>query len=375
MALSVGSAGQTVRELQEGLNLLMPTKLPLLATDGRFGSKTQARVKEFQRSKGLVDDGIVGSLTMAAFEQALRLLGLLPGPPTPANQSVRSINQTILGVNGPGNLIPQIIPSIEVIAESTFRAGVPTNAPSFRSVAPTTGRLGIFAAKKGDLERAVILLLPASGTPDRVMICISQGFGQAIDTVGKLGFNNPLSPALINFVLLKHVINRWGAQTLASRKQMAFLYIVRSEGKGKSELGPFANDGAFVKQTLTELVSLTSNAFTFDTVEAFTFSSGILDFNPFLTSIGGQLNVKAVYSLDPNPRNPARQPAGAVRKQFSRSPVLAAGFESMPLNRWQNESSFAIRQTFAKNGQGFEFQYLHNHCVPKYLLHLGVQTS
>lgn len=103
---------------------------------------------------------------------------------------------------------------------------------------PNVGRLGIFAAKKGDAERALILLLPATTKPDRVIIAITQGFGQAIDTVGPLGFNNPLSPKLIQFVLLKHVINRWGTQTLASKKQMAFLYIVRSGQGKKGELGP-----------------------------------------------------------------------------------------------------------------------------------------
>jgi hypothetical protein len=36
-----------------------------------------------------------------------------------------------------------------------------------------------------------------------------------------------------------------------------------------------------MRQTLTELVSLTNNAFSFDNVESFTFSSGINDFNRF----------------------------------------------------------------------------------------------
>jgi hypothetical protein len=372
VALSIGSVGQSVRELQAALNQVMPDRLPLLAVDGMFGPKTQGRVKEFQQSKGLVGDGVVGALTRAAIEQALRLLGLLPVPPTPGGQAVRPIIQAILGMNAPGNLIPQIIPAIEVIAEGTFRAGDASNEFAFRSIPPTTGRLGIFAARKGDLERAVILLLPPTGMPDRVLICITQGFGQAAETLEPLGWSDPLSPALINFVLLKHVINRWGAQTLASRKKMAFLYVVRAKGK---ELGPFANDGAFVRQTLTELVSLTSGAFSFDSVEAFTFSSGILDFNPFVSSLDGHLNVRAVYNIDPNPATPARQPSGASRKQFKRSPGLAAGFESMPLNRWKNESRFPVRQTFAKKGSDWQFEYLHNHCMPKYALHLGLQLS
>src|SRR5262245_24717458 len=164
MALSIGSIGDAVRELQAGLNRLA-SNLAKLVEDGKFGPKTQGRVKEFQRSKSLKDDGIVGSLTMAALQEALRLLGLLPTPPSGA---VRSINTEILGMNAPGNLIPQILPSIDVISEATFRPGVVNNAFSFRSTAPNVGRLGIFAAKKGADERALILLLPATTKPDRV---------------------------------------------------------------------------------------------------------------------------------------------------------------------------------------------------------------
>lgn len=52
--LKKGSRGAEVRILQ--------TKLQLLA-DGIFGSITEEAVKEFQRSKGLVADGIVGDKT------------------------------------------------------------------------------------------------------------------------------------------------------------------------------------------------------------------------------------------------------------------------------------------------------------------------
>lgn len=54
--LKKGSRGSEVRILQ--------TKLQLL-TDGIFGTITEEAVKEFQRSKGLVADGIVGDTTWA----------------------------------------------------------------------------------------------------------------------------------------------------------------------------------------------------------------------------------------------------------------------------------------------------------------------
>lgn len=372
MNLSIGASGSQVRELQGFLNLL-PTRLPLLATDGRFGPKTRDRVQEFQRSNHLAPDGIVGPLTMNMITDALRLLGLLPLPP--AVQAVRPINQQILGMaGGTDNLIQQIFPPIMVISSATFRPGDQRNRPGFITAAGMVGRLGIFAAQKGGVERAVILVLAPTGTPNRVNICITQGFGQASTTLDPLGWSNPLSPPFVQFALLKHVINRWGAQTLASKKPMAFLYILRA--KGTNELGPFANDGAFVRQVLTELVALTSNAFSFDHVEAFTFSSGISEFNVFSRSLAGHLNVEAVYNIDPNPAITAAAPQGAVRKQFVSGQTFRGsvppGFEFMPEARWANEPAFPTRNTFKRPPI---FNYLHNHCMPLYALHLGIQLS
>ena len=52
--LKIGSTGEDVKLLQ--------TKLGL-TPDGVFGPGTEKKVKEWQRSNGLVDDGIVGQLS------------------------------------------------------------------------------------------------------------------------------------------------------------------------------------------------------------------------------------------------------------------------------------------------------------------------
>ncbi len=59
------SQGDDVGFLQEQLNAQPPTALPLLTLDGKFGRKTQARVREFQGNTGLNTDGIVGPKTWA----------------------------------------------------------------------------------------------------------------------------------------------------------------------------------------------------------------------------------------------------------------------------------------------------------------------
>ena len=55
--LKKGSKGEDVKTLQKALNIKV---------DGDFGTKTETAVKEFQKSKGLVADGIVGKKTWEA---------------------------------------------------------------------------------------------------------------------------------------------------------------------------------------------------------------------------------------------------------------------------------------------------------------------
>jgi hypothetical protein len=82
--LRLGSRGPAVVELQKGLNLMSSTLAPL-ATDGIYGSKSAARVQEFQRGQQLVPDGVTGPLTWDAFLTMLANIqkGIPPVPATP----------------------------------------------------------------------------------------------------------------------------------------------------------------------------------------------------------------------------------------------------------------------------------------------------
>ena len=79
------STGAAVTELQMKLNMLMPAVLPPLMVDGKYGHKTVARVKQFQATRGLVKDGIVGAKTWAAIDGQTPPGGPQPsaGPPVP----------------------------------------------------------------------------------------------------------------------------------------------------------------------------------------------------------------------------------------------------------------------------------------------------
>jgi hypothetical protein len=81
--LEYGSNGSAVAEAQAKLNALLPQAQPPLVVDGKYGTKTVKRVMEFQKSRGLVADGIVGAKTWAALDGAP---SPKPGQKPPANQ-------------------------------------------------------------------------------------------------------------------------------------------------------------------------------------------------------------------------------------------------------------------------------------------------
>lgn len=365
--LYYGSYGQKVRDLQSALNALPPSTLPPLVVDGRLGPKTQARTREFQGNNGLEVDGIVGPKTWAMIEDLLAAIGAAAGVAvTQPSAQVRSITTEILGMDAPNGLVQQAIQPVQLVDVPAYRAAGGKKLLSFTSSPPRVARLGIFAARKGSsAERAVIVVLPDGATPDRVMLGISHGFGQNAWHYETLQWGNPTSPALIHFVLLQHVIKRWAAQTLAARHPTALVHIVRAKGK---ELGPFANDGAFVREVLEAIAGLTGNAFSFGRVEAFTYSSGINEFNPFLSALAGHVNVTAAYSQDPNPaKNVVRLPGLAVSEFLSgQTGGPRPGFDYLPLGRWKNEVFYEQSNTIGA------FKYLHGFAMPQYTLHLGM---
>lgn len=378
MLLSIGMVGQAVRKLQADLNQL-PTLLARLTEDGKFGPLTRGRVNEFQGKNALDVDGIVGPITQGIIAMLLAALG--GSKPGAASGAVRPINQEILGMAGTNNLVDQAIPSLAYIVPSTYRRNDPKNIPLFMSTPPMVGRLGIFAAKKGNEERFVILVLPRVGIVTRVMVYVPQVFAQARKKLDPLGWKNPVSKPFIEYVLEKHVLNRFAPQILSSRVDTALVYLGRADGS--TELGPFAADGSFLKQVLGDLSALTNGAFSFGRFEAFTFSSGIIDFNKFLGGLGGQFNIEKVYSIDPKGAIPAAPPPGTPMRQLVTGatmhyPMAPAGFEIMGIERWKNEFTYAQSTNLAglppKDRASAIGNYLHNVCAPLYFLRLAMNT-
>ncbi|MCG7940367.1 MAG: peptidoglycan-binding protein [Candidatus Thiodiazotropha lotti] len=61
-----GTSGLAVAYVQNLLNARMPP--PPLWVDGIFGPKTDSRVRQYQASRRLAVDGIVGPMTLASLE-------------------------------------------------------------------------------------------------------------------------------------------------------------------------------------------------------------------------------------------------------------------------------------------------------------------
>jgi peptidoglycan hydrolase-like protein with peptidoglycan-binding domain len=62
--ISYGASGSDVKKLQEKLN----SKGYSLEVDGKFGAKTQAAVRDYQKKNNLSVDGIVGNATWGSLE-------------------------------------------------------------------------------------------------------------------------------------------------------------------------------------------------------------------------------------------------------------------------------------------------------------------
>ncbi|NNE98577.1 MAG: peptidoglycan-binding protein [Pyrinomonadaceae bacterium] len=90
-----GTRGRNVEWLQIKLNTVTPSYLPVLSADGIFGSKTDARVREFQKLSRLKVDGIAGSNTLAKLKTAPTAFG----PALPPNYNPKNPPEPSPGVN------------------------------------------------------------------------------------------------------------------------------------------------------------------------------------------------------------------------------------------------------------------------------------
>lgn len=104
--LSQGSSGPDVRQAQQKLNLAGTSALPKLVEDSVFGAKTRVRVIEFQKSRGLKADGIIGPQTRSALGMSATVPAgpVAPGAPPGATNSAQLVTAVVNATRGAFNL-------------------------------------------------------------------------------------------------------------------------------------------------------------------------------------------------------------------------------------------------------------------------------
>lgn len=120
--LRKGSRGEPVKQLQNALvKLGFMSRAQMNTGPGTFGTRTDAALRNFQRSSNLVADGIYGPKSRAALRAALG--GSAPTVPTnptaPASASGAKINEILRGTNlaGKGDLIANLSKQFRIPAE------------------------------------------------------------------------------------------------------------------------------------------------------------------------------------------------------------------------------------------------------------------
>jgi peptidoglycan hydrolase-like protein with peptidoglycan-binding domain len=94
--LEYAAHGPFVIEAQTKLNTLMPEAQPPLKVDGKYFDATVARVKLFQKTRGLMPDGVVGGKTWAALDGGAPAVTTAAGPSASGTQP-GSLNAHLVG--------------------------------------------------------------------------------------------------------------------------------------------------------------------------------------------------------------------------------------------------------------------------------------
>ncbi|MDQ2778075.1 MAG: peptidoglycan-binding protein [Pseudomonadota bacterium] len=178
-----GDQGADVRAVQDVLNFQIRRMAPLVV-DGRFGSKTQTRVQEFQRGLALTPDGVVGPFTTARlFETEQLPLGLLLSPAgRPAVAGSNALQP------------PRLIPPLSL-------PGLPAATPSFPILRPVQ----LFPSSSTPLppltaqgqSSAFLLKVPVRNDPQDPTTRSQQ---QVLQLVQTLPFNFPFRAQIIGAV-------------------------------------------------------------------------------------------------------------------------------------------------------------------------------
>ena len=312
--------------------------------------------------------------TQSAIKDTIYATGNLAKPPAdsfnvefrfktqPAHELVvRDMTRTIFGVDQ----FAYNTPPGPMVNMATFRPGDQSNAFEFVNSLGKPVSLRVFAAKSGDVERACWLMLPLNGPASSLMVVITHGFGQNHAYYSNLGYSNPLSKALLDDVMRRFILFRWGQQVAFAKGDMGLIMPVRASAGG-GELGPFISQTGVGNHIITTILAQAGATGALAKVNVVTFSSGIYDANTFINTGGKGLNFGLMVNQDPAQ---GAHMSGSARKQYLSGWTASgprAGFEFLPMPRWQNDPK--LEEMKRQLGR----EYLHTWALPTYTLAMAL---
>lgn len=110
--LKKGSGGEAVEYVQKRLNV---------SVDGKFGPKTEAAVKTFQRAKGLPEDGVVNATVMSLLESAPYVIN--ETAPSPRSSTVKPSPGRVVAVKTDGGIKPRNLAALALAGLAVLALG------------------------------------------------------------------------------------------------------------------------------------------------------------------------------------------------------------------------------------------------------------
>ncbi|MGL5011708.1 MAG: peptidoglycan-binding domain-containing protein [Paracoccaceae bacterium] len=154
--LSQGARGPAVELAQAALNFHANINEATLEVDGDFGSRTKARVIEFQRTAGLSDDGIIGPATEAVLFASVDVVAAMR-----VVEKKLDLRRPTLRFNSNGPLLPPLtlpglgggfgptplLPVPKLALSMPVGPGQATNLPGRPGPGPSGEAIDIFTIK------------------------------------------------------------------------------------------------------------------------------------------------------------------------------------------------------------------------------------
>lgn len=302
--------------------------------------------------------------------------------------NVLPITQAVLRRDEPGtHCVSGPLLGTDILDPTTLVPHRPGNHPRFLPFGSLMGRVGIFSATEGAVTRSFILLLPAQGQAERVLVCVPPAIGQASNYYLPLDGRNPISVPLIwDAVALVTGVPRdgkaqpiYGMQVLTAGRPRALLMPVRVLAARDQELGPFLDDARLLASAIQGIATACGQGFNPNDIEVFTHSNGIQDCNRLIMAcVRAGLRLRHGIALDPfGAQRLATSPGMEVRQYLSgqtggivnNRPV--GNFTYLPYDRWEHEPH---RARVMRSFHNSIYDYLHNYAFPKYLLRLALTS-